>query len=127
MGMYTELVIVTQIKDDPEVVKVIKHLIGEEECETLPEHPFFQCPRFDLIMICNSHYFIPLSAQRFVYNVISKTWSLITRADFKNYNDEIALFCDWIDPYLDCSTGEMFGYSRYEEDEDPIILRKKGE
>ena len=127
MGMYTELVLVTQIKDDPEVVKVIKHLIGEEECETFPAHKFFKCPRFDMVMNCSSYYFVPLAIQHFEYDTISKNWSLITRADLKNYNDEIELFCDWIDPYLDCSIGEMFGYSRYEEDEDPIILRKKGE
>lgn len=123
MGMYTELVISTMIKDDPEVVGALKTMLGEQEdIKDLPKHPLFSTPRWRIMLICSSHYFVPISVHAFRYNEIAKAWALVTRSDFKNYDNEINLFIDWIKPYLDCSYGEMVGYFRYEEDEIPTIV-----
>jgi hypothetical protein len=125
MGMYTELFISTRIKDDPNIISVLRNMLGMDESEPapkLPNHPLFLTDRWHSMLVCSSHYFVPASMHRFEYNTIGKYWVLISRSDFKNYDNEINLFIDWIRPYLDVYTGEMIGYYRYEEDKEPTIL-----
>jgi len=122
MGMYTELVLSTRIKNDPEVVEVLKCMCGlSEQPATLPDHPLFACHRWRMLFTCSSYYFVPRSMQLFEFDNIGQCWVLITRADLKNYDDEIEKFLDWINPHLDVEVDEMIGYSRYEETREPTI------
>lgn len=122
MGMYTELVVATQVRNVPEAIAVLQFMAGvTETTPPLPEHALFQTDRWDSLFTCNSHYFVPLSVVKLQYNDIAGAWSLISRADLKNYDNEVEKFIDWIRPYLDCSPGQMFAYSRYEEAAEPTI------
>lgn len=123
MGMYTELVISTRIVDDPHVINILKYMIGEtEEKPELPDHPLFQTDRWKIMLSCCSHYFTPSVVHQLQYNKIGGYWVFINRSDFKNYDNEVNKFFDWIQPYIEGdSDHEMIGYSRYEESDQPII------
>ena len=123
MGMYTELVISTRIVDDPQVIAILKYMIGKtEEKPELPDHPLFLTDRWDRMLNCCSYYFTPAVVHYLEYDKIGENWSFISRSDFKNYDNEVRKFFDWIDDYIDCSRGgEMIGYSRYEESDEPQI------
>jgi len=125
MGMYTELVIVARIKDDPVVVNVIKHMLKEETKGDLviPNHPLFRSDRWEFMLRCDSYYFVPRGVSLFEYDDIGKYWVLINRSDFKNYDDEVSKFINWITPYV--HGDEMFAYSRYEEAREPTIYYGK--
>jgi len=128
MGMYTELVVSTRIVDDPKVINVLKLMIAEDldvpEIVDLPSHPLFETGRWNYMLRSSSYYFTPIASSLLEYDKIGKSWSFINRSDFKNYDNEINLFLDWIDPYIDAEDGEMIGYSRYEESDEPTIRYK---
>jgi hypothetical protein len=126
MGMYTELMLSTNIVDDPEVVEILQYMCtGEAEPKALPAHPLFlETERWEYMFRCSSYYHTPRSHASIEYDKIGKYWTLIVRSDFKNYYAEIEKFVNWISPYVDAGDGDMIGYSRYEEDKNPIILRK---
>ena len=50
-------------------------------------------------------------------------WYLTVRCSFKNYDDEIELFLDWLAPYIE--TYGFLGYHRYEEFDDPTLIYKE--
>lgn len=131
MGMYTELVLSCNIHNDAEVVHILKYMCNGETSssppQSLPNHPFFESGRWDWMFTCNSHYHVPRSHSSIEYNDISKLWTLIVRCDFKNYDDEIEKFVDWIAPHVYTYGKERccIGYSLYEEDEEPTILYVK--
>lgn len=129
MGMYTELFLSVQIKpDDEQVIEIIEYMIGEtSEKPATPDHPFFATDRWHFMLRSSSHYFVPMAVSRFALNSITKNWLLVNRSDFKNYSGEVELLMDWLDHHIDAMPGEMLGYSRYEEADDPTILRKRGE
>lgn len=123
MGMYTELFISTRIKDVSEVVEGLRLMLGETQWTgPLPKHPLFSTPRWRSMLVCSSYYFVPRSIHKLEHDTIGGYWVLISRSDFKNYDNEINLFIDWIRPYLDVSIGEMIGYHRYEECDEPTII-----
>lgn len=126
MGMYTELVMSCRIKDDPTIINILKYMIGEEiDKPILPAHSLFKTDRWNFMLQCSSYYFVPDVVHLLKYDEIGKYWSFINRSDFKNYDDEINKFIDWITPNLEDTFGTMIGYSRYEEDKEPIIYYSK--
>ena len=132
MGMYTEIYICSEIKDDTpdSVLKVIQYLFdGKQELKDwekleLPAHEFFKTDRWRIIGKCCSYYHIPFATSDLRYDEISKSYHLVSRSDLKNYDGEIGLFFDWIMPYLDKYEGEFIGYSRYEENDEPKLYFK---
>jgi len=129
VGMYTEIVIAAPLRSDTpgDVIEIIRYMIGEGESapEKTPNHDLFKCDRWGSVLNCSSYYFIPFSTQEFRYDAIRKAYCLVVRADLKNYGDEIEKFFDWIDQYLEKWPGEFVGYSRYEEDIEPVLYFKK--
>lgn len=124
MGMYTELVLNLTIKSDapPEALAVLRQLAnGDDEPKKLPDHPFFKCPRWSMVMQCSSHYFVPFSLSKLHSTSYTDDYYLSTRSDLKNYDDEIDLFVDWLRPYIDGLAGDFIGYKRYEEDLNPTL------
>jgi hypothetical protein len=126
MGMYTELVLNVTLRSDtpPEAMAVLRHLAnGDQEPTQLPDHPFFKCERWRMVMQCSSHYFIPFALSKLeVLSYAQAGGYLSTRSDLKNYDDEINLFVDWLTPYIDALPGDCLGYQRYEEDQRPTLL-----
>lgn len=122
MGMYTEIVISTRIKNIPEVVEVLKYMAGITETQPkLPDHPLFKTPRWTCLFKMSSYYFTPRATVLFEWDDIGGYWCLISRSDLKNYDQEIEQFFDWIKSFVDHAYGEMIGYSRYEETREPTI------
>lgn len=133
MGMYTELVLKCEIKDDvpPYVKDVLKYLFkAGDEPKMLPQHEFFKCSRWPMVGQGSSFYHHP--------RAMSDYWTghgdkddrggyIFSRSDLKNYDAEIAKFLDWLMPYIDQLDGECIGWTWYEEDEKPTLIYKTGE
>jgi hypothetical protein len=123
MGMYTELVVGIALKEDAplDVIQALRYMVGDSTDAPPPlEHALFATSRWPLMLRCGSYYFQvpdPVSVMR--YDYIRRAWWLSVRSSFKNYEDEVVLFMDWIAPYVD--NEEFLGYSRYEEDEQPVL------
>jgi hypothetical protein len=128
MGMYTELYMSASLRrDTPEIVKnVILYMFngGTEKPVELPEHKFFKCHRWDMLGSCSSYYFTPFALSKAIDDHIGGCVYFTTRSDLKNYDDEIALFIDFIKPYIE-DDGHI-GHYRYEEDEEPTLIYTKG-
>lgn len=123
MGMYTELFISTMVRDEPEVVQILKYMLTDVGLPPkLPDHPLFTCDRWSYMLRCSSHYFVPRSTHLFERDNIAKEWVLITRSDLKAYSGEIEKFVGWLRPYLACSPDTMIGYSRYAGFREPTII-----
>lgn len=120
MGMYTELVLQIQFKEDvpKSVLDTIRYMIGETS--TPPAKPPFEAERWDFMLRCSSYYHFPLNV-----NVLERVgpWVLFSRSDFKNYDNEVKKFCEWIAPYAETSEYRHHGYYLYEEDEMPTFIR----
>ena len=125
MGMYTELVLKVRLtKNAPR--DIINHMFGDGSKPTsLPEHDFFKCPRWGCIGKCSSFYHHPESVNSFPKFDFCDSDYLFSRSDLKNYNDEISLFIDWMQQYIEGETGDCIGWEWYEEDVVPTLLYKK--
>jgi hypothetical protein len=128
MGMFTELVLSTNIKDNLSAVKILQYMCDNNSVDflgPLPTHPLFSDEtRWRYMFQTNSYYHVPRSHASIEYDDIGEYWTLIVRCDFKNYEDEIDLFVDWIAPYIGGHEDgkHMIGYSRYEDAVEPNIL-----
>ena len=119
MGMYTELVLKAQVKDHlPEDVEaVLQFLFNREDIpEHLPEHEFFQCPRWRFLGSSSSYNHVPFTSGCYAEGYI------FSRSDLKNYNDEIGKFISWLLPYLDVTEGDCIGWTWYEEERQPTLI-----
>jgi len=125
--MYTELVMNVSLKDDmPEgVAKLLKAMIdGSDNIEPLAEyaeHQLFATSRWRFMLNTGSFYFVPAGASKLVEHNYGRILRHLTiRTDFKNYENEIEKFADFIGPFIDDYGHRQFaGYSRYEEADDP--------
>jgi hypothetical protein len=128
MGMYTEIFMRGELRGDlpAETMSMLRYLAGEKDGEVppLPDHPFFQCDRWDYIGTMNSAYF-PFESRS---AVVKSGWhtghDIVIHSQLKNYDGEIEKFFDWIDPLLHMGEGAFLGYSLYEEAERPTIYQK---
>ena len=125
MGMYTELVLKCQIKEDApaDVKSVIAHMFcGDDAPEKLPDHPFFGLTRWNFIGSCSSFYHHPEvvnSCSKFYY---TESQYIFSRSDIKNYDGEIESFIDWLKPYVDAPEGQCIGWSWHEEEQQPTLI-----
>lgn len=121
MGMYTELFVCCRLKDDKQVIEILKYMIGQtKDKPELSDHELFATDRWNFMLQCSSYYFVPSTVHLLEWNEIGQYWCFINRSDFKNYDNEVNKFIDWIKSYIN-SSSEMIGYSRYEEDREPTI------
>lgn len=121
MGMYTEISLRLEFKRDvPEdVLKTVQSMLYDPEPETACKHALFETPRWAFMLQCHSYYHVPYSSNDMRQDEISGDWYLVSRSDFKNYDNEAELFFDWIAPYVEDG---MMGYTLYEEDEKPTVF-----
>ena len=133
MGMYTELVFKASLPKTipPDVRAVLEHLFRERLVPTsLPDHPFFAKERWSLIGRCCSAYHHGRVVNSWDEEPYSCSIKIFSRSDFKDYDEEIAAFIDWVCPYLHESEGDCIGWSWYEEMDKPILIyaqKREGE
>ena len=124
MGMYTEIYVnVTFIEDLPEDVRIILDRMCEVDINYFAENDHLPY-RWGLLFNDNSYYTPKTNVANFTYDKISKQWSLLGKGDIKNYENEIEMFFKFIDPYVDAPVGNFIGYSRYEENNNPMLYFK---
>ena len=119
MGMYTEFHFNADlIKEglDEKTQEILDYMFGniEEEPEILPEHNLFNSPRWSWFVRSSSAYFPHEPASSFGHREYSSRYQLSIRCDLKNYEDEIELFIEWIEGFVE-DRDEMLGFSRYED------------
>jgi hypothetical protein len=125
--MYTELHYnVLLRRDTPQsVIDVLEYMLDNDLPQpSLPDHWLFRTERWKVMLRMSSASFAApthseLTKEPGGYYVLSVCCNL------KNYNEEIEKFVDWMDSYVAAFKGDFLGYSRYEESEDPDIIRKK--
>ena len=132
MGTFTELNFNSVLKKDTpiDVINTLRVMVDElakkENPTPLPDHELFKDEesRWNIMLLCDSYYFDAETHSTLNYDDLIGSHVLCIQTNFKNYDNEVALFLDWINPYLDKVKGEMLGYYRYEEDRKPTIIYK---
>ena len=125
MGMYTELNIGVNLnKNTPDkVIKILNYMLegnnNNDEINVI-NHPLFSTDRWRWMLVSDSYYFDSRTDSSMTKDSISKCYELNVRCNLKNYDNEISLFLNFIQPYLD--TNGFIGYTRYEECENPTLI-----
>lgn len=128
MGMYTELHYNAELqrKLPKDVEQILKYMVGDIEGEPkkLPSHPLFGDTRWRYMLQMDSYYFDADTHSTLRWDDIADRYYLCVRCNLKNYDDEIELFIDWIEPYLGeyIEQGDFLGFYRYEEDNEPTLI-----
>jgi hypothetical protein len=146
MGTYTELVLKCDIKADipDDVEQVLRHLFRTDDHtdvhdtpaeHALPAHRFFKLPRWDCIGRGSSFYHTPFALSQYMQpnneqegGDESKTYKggyIFSRSDLKNYDDEIATFLDWLQPYIEEERGMCIGWTWHENEITPTLIFKR--
>lgn len=121
MGMYTELIFGASLKTDTpkEVIDTLRYMVGDID---KPEKLAFDSDRNPLRG--GSHYFGMINdVTKMYYNDTANCWVLSSRANIKNYENDIDAFLEWIKPYVDSGSGnrDMYAIKIYEEQSEPTI------
>jgi hypothetical protein len=130
MGMYTEFYLKVRLTDKiPEdMLTILNYMIelgdygvqGQIQGLNL-KHSLFSTERWPVMLRSASNIFnrsTTLTGHGLEYQ-------LTVRANFKNYDDEISKFIDWINPYIINEPGTLLGFTIYEEHEDPTFIYKE--
>lgn len=129
MGMYTELHYNVELRKDvpAEVIATLNYMLDKDSPEAKCDHPLFMTRRWPVMLRMDSYSFNADTHSTLRFDEIAGQYILCIRCNLKNYDNEIEKFVDWINPYVDAFAGDFLGFSRYEEFEDPEIIRKSGE
>ena len=125
MGMYTEIYVSVDLKEDtPEFIMDILKAICYNGHECLLEgYP----SRWEYLFKSGSYYTSNTCVAEITFSPISGQYSLIGKGDIKNYEDEIERFFSFIQPYVDtCGVRTFMGYSLYEESVEPVLFYAEG-
>jgi hypothetical protein len=131
MGTYTEFHFNVRLCEDTpkRIINLLKDMIyGDREYKEIktPSHPLFtNSQRWYGMLTCDSYYFAADTISTLRFDDLAKQYFLCIRCNLKNYDDEIENFIDWIDPYVEAKSRSFLGFSRPENSEEPIIIRKK--
>lgn len=124
MGMYTELVLGVELKQDEKVLDILRYMLGDTEiCPEYPKHPLFDTDRWHMMLVCDSYYFDGHTDSSLDIDRIG-VCTLNVRSNLKNYCEEIDKFLNWLAPYI--RSYGFIGYTRYEEDDDPLLIYIEG-
>ena len=123
MGMYTEIFVnVDLIESTPdEVIQTLKAICGKDH-----DSPFLvgKPNRWKMLFNSGSYYTPNTECAALTFDEIGDQWSLIGKGDIKNYENEIEAFFAYIEPWVE---DRFMGYMRYEENEEPTLMFKRGE
>lgn len=122
MGMYTELNIgVSLMSDTPDnVIDILRYMLSDGDKVETPDHPLFSTQRWHFMLVSGSYYFDGRTDSSMEHDSVDHEYKLNVRCNLKNYDNEIDLFLDFIQPYLE--TEGFLGYKRYEEDDNPTLI-----
>ena len=130
MGMYTEIYLGVDLKEDTprEIISwLAAHIDKSSTYEKVrclaPE--ILRGTRFE-ILSGDSYYFYAQQHISFVFDEISHSYHFTLVCNIKNYDNEIQKLLDLIRPYLDMYPNEHMGHIRYEEDDTPTFLFAEG-
>jgi hypothetical protein len=119
MGTYTMLKVNTVLKlnTPDQVIGILRYLIGEidDAPVNLPNHLFFKCDRWKMVLMGVSCYHKESLEANRTLNKDKYGWHISSYSSFKNYDDEIKHFLNWIAPYVDMPDGTEIGNIQYEE------------
>ncbi len=118
MGIYTEIFVNTDFKEDTpqEVINAITAMCNKDHnSEWLKDKP----KRWSWLFNNGSYYTPSTECGKITYDTISCRYSLLAKGDIKNYNCEIEDFFDFIKPW--CEEG-FIGYYRYEDAREPTLV-----
>jgi hypothetical protein len=120
MGMYTELYLRCDLKEDTpkEVIDLLRAMVAGDPPATTP----FGGGRCPWMLRSASHYHFPYAQSSMDYADYINRWYLFVRCDLKNYESEIEAFLKWLAPHLNACEGDYIGHTRYEEDPLPTHL-----
>ena len=124
MGMYTKFDLNVRLRWDipADVLKAICGMVDMEPQTAWPAHPLFETERFQHMF----HYWDDgdCSPPLFVPDGDTNTWLLSVSCRFKNYDQEIQKFLDFIKPYIvNNHEFEPEGYIHYEEWDEPKKIK----
>lgn len=132
MGMYTVLHMDVRLRDDVKrsAIDTLRRMLGEkpdpadEEPETPndnPSHPLFQTERWRWMLVSTNAY--ASCSSKLSFHEYYGTRLHVTTS-FKNYDDEISEFLDWLSPHVDpdMTHGTFVGYTRYEDHQHPSLI-----
>ena len=128
MGHYTQFRFKASLKEDTpeEIIDFLKKVIIEGDLSTdqvifssklgqppIPNinHDFFKCPRWYMLLISNNFGCVPGGSMFQKDN----QWFLDLHTEFKNYDEEVDHFMDWITPYTETIEKASFEPEDYTE------------
>jgi len=121
MGMYTEIYVNVDLKDNTpeEVINTLKAICEfEHDSEYLDNKP----TRWSFLFNNGSYYTPRTNVSNLTFDAIGNQWSLLGKGDIKNYENEIEQFFEYIEPWVE---DKFMGYMRYEEHDEPKLMYKK--
>jgi hypothetical protein len=126
MGTYTELVCAFALHTNTphRTLDLLLYMTGLSDAEPseLPDHPLFNQTRWAQMLQSDSVFFEGDARSVLRLEEFDGQHRVTIRCNFKNYDDEIAKFIDWITPCVDALPGDFLGYSRAETTEVPTLL-----
>lgn len=131
--MYTELIFGASLENLPtHVAEAINYVINDKPENEVSQEALQFADEYDLSRIFwgSSYYFgAHKNKPTFVWDKIGDHWVLSTRANCKNYQNQIEKFIEFITPYVESGSGydhNIFAYVQYEEAEFPTMYGKDG-
>lgn len=122
MGTYTELHLNVRFsRHTPEqVIHTLSWMLSEGPMPlAMPDHPLFETDRFAGMLRSGSAYFGNATPSAMHKELDTGEHVLSVHTSFKNYNDEIDKFIDWISPWVD---DDFLGYFRQEGIREPTLV-----
>lgn len=123
MGMYTEIYVNVDFKDDTpdDVINTVRAICNQDhESSFLKDKP----NRWFMLFNNGSCYHTLTSVANLTFDKIGGHWSLLGKGDIKNYENEIQEFFDFIKPWCE---NDFIGYYRYEESRTPTLVYSRDE
>ena len=129
--MFTECVLNVSLKRETpkNVIEILEYLANSKIFAVrpdLPHHKFFTLPRWEQVLTMSSYYFCGFSYAQVYREGPEDGPGLSCRFDMKNYSNEIGEFINWLMPYVEAYPGTLLGYTLYEDDDIPTLIRKVG-
>jgi hypothetical protein len=120
--MYTAFHLAVELPGDlpMETVLMLDFMTGQLDGppKVTPHHALFQTCRWVYMLRSDSFYFPAETYSAFTAD--SDAYYLTVLSNFKNYDNEIGLFLDWLSPHIhQRNLRDWIGYEWYELDSEP--------
>lgn len=129
MGMYTELNMTFEIREDaPEdFVRTLRSMLEDGEPNNYGQtHRLFslESARWKWMLRFSSDSFAANQARSMMWKDEGEdpTWHVVILCSFRNYEGEVEAFVDWVTPYIVGYRGDFLGYSRLEAYREPELI-----